>query len=137
MRFLLPCFSASLLALALSGCATYDKDESAARAARELAQALEGRTPGKPVDCVSSTRLNGPQVIDGRTILYRESGRRIWRNDLPDSCPFLRSDSIMIVEMHGSNLCRNDLFSAVDRGSRIPVGRCRLGAFTPYDKPQS
>lgn len=128
---------ALLPALALGACAAQGGGRAEERAAKEIARAIEGRVAGEPVDCVMASRLRGPQIVDSRTILYRESGRRLWRNDLPDNCPFLRPDRILIVELHGSNLCRNDLFSTLDRGSRIPAGKCRLGKFTPYDKPRS
>lgn len=122
--------------LALASCAT-PNESSSENAQRQLARALEGRVAGTPVNCVSTSRLGGPQIIDNRTILYRESGRRVWRNDLPDDCPFLRDDRILVVELHGSSMCRNDTFSVLDRGGlRIPLGKCRLGQFTPYDRPR-
>ena len=40
----------------------------------------------------------------------------------------------MIVEMHGSQLCRNDLFRMNEAGSSIPNAYCRFGKFTPYSK---
>lgn len=122
-------------AAALAGCASMSQEAPSERAQARLAEALDGRVAGKAVDCVASTRLDGPDIIDSRTILYRESGRRIWRNDLPDACPFLRPDRIMIIELHGSDMCRNDLFSVIDRGgATIPIGKCRLGQFTPYER---
>lgn len=121
--------------LVLAGCTSSSelKASREATAARDLADALEGRVPGKPQNCISSTGLNGPQIIDSSTILYRE-GRRVWRNDLPSSCPSLDRFSVIIAELHGSQICRNDLFRAVDPGSRIPGPHCRFGQFVPYVK---
>lgn len=108
-----------------------------ARAQRDLDRALAGRTPGRPESCISQSRVNGPEIIDGHTILYRQSGRRIWRNDLPEHCPFLHDfDDVLIVETTGSELCRNDRFRVINRPSSIPSGYCRLGNFVPYDKPK-
>jgi hypothetical protein len=101
-----------------------------------LASELAGRIPGKPVDCVENSRLMGPQIIDQRTILYRENGGRTWRNDLPETCHSLGPSSILIVELYGSQLCRNDQFRTREPQSIIPGGYCRFGAFTPYDKPK-
>ena len=122
-------------ALALAGCTGNAelRESQQAQAQRALAEALEGRVAGKPQDCISSTGLGGPQVIDASTILYREGGR-IWRNDLPSSCPSLDRFSIIVAELHGSQICRNDLFRPVDPGSRIPGPHCRFGQFTPYVK---
>lgn len=101
----------------------------------DLAKALAGRMPGKPVNCIDTQGMSGPQVIDDRTILYRESGRRVWRNDLPDACPSLRPMTTIILRVYGGQTCRNDTFRTIDSGSSIPSALCRLGSFTPYDKP--
>lgn len=123
-------------ALVLAGCATAAGSTSD-RAQARLSEALAGMTAGEPRNCVPQDRLEGPDIIDNRTILYRESGRRIWRNDLPAECPVLRPDRILIVELYGGNMCRNDLFSVLDRNAAsFPYGKCRLGAFTPYEKPR-
>ncbi len=98
-----------------------------------LEKALAGRVAGPPVACIDSHVADGPQVIDNRTLLYRSAGK-VWRNDLPDACPSLDDDSILIVEMFGSRLCRNDHFRTVERGTSIPGAICRFGDFTPYSK---
>ena len=126
----------SLTALTLAGC-TGNAELQASRAVegqRDLAEALKGRVAGKPQDCLfSPASANGPQIVDSRTILYRD-GKRVWRNDLAADCPALDRYDILVVELHGSQICRNDLFRPVDPGSRIPGAYCRLGQFTPYVK---
>lgn len=101
----------------------------------DLASALAGRTAGKPQDCVNTSRVDGPQIIDDHTIIYRESGRRIWRNDLPDFCPGLRPNDTIVIEVYGGQYCRDDHFRSYTAGGSIPGAICRLGSFTPYDKP--
>jgi len=103
------------------------------RAQARLDKALAGRVAGETVDCVDNARLGGPDIIDGRTILYRDMGR-VWRNDLPDQCGALRPGRILVVRLWGSRLCSGDLVEVVDGGSRIPMGSCRLGGFTLYGK---
>jgi hypothetical protein len=103
----------------------------------DLAKALAGRTPGTPQACVETSWVDGPQIIDNRTLIYRQTGRRLWRNDLPEACPGLHQDSRLIVELYGSQTCESDRFRPVDPGSRIPGAYCRLGKFVPYDKPRS
>jgi hypothetical protein len=123
----------TLGALAIAGCTTNAAQlaESKARDTRELADALKGRTPGKPVDCVRSEGLNGPQII-GTTLLYDDLGK-IWRTDL-DACPGLRNDSILVVQQYGSQMCERDRFTVVERGSSVPGATCWMGKFTPYTK---
>ncbi|MCW3835885.1 DUF6491 family protein [Sphingomonas canadensis] len=124
-----------LAMVALAGCTASAElsDTSKARAERELAKALAGRTAGEPVDCIRADRSNGPQIIDGDTLLYREMGT-VWRNDLPAACPGMQPGDILIVEMFGSQLCSSDRVRAVTPGANIPGPQCRLGKFTPYRK---
>lgn len=96
---------------------------------------LAGRVAGAPVDCVDRSQLGGPDIIDGRTILYRQSLKRIWRNDPQGACPGLRPTATLIVEGYGSQLCSGDRFRAREPGSIIPGPYCRLGKFVPYDLP--
>jgi hypothetical protein len=121
-----------MLTVAIAACATA---ADTSKPDRDLVQALAGRTAGAPVDCINASFASGPQIIDGSTLLYR-SGRTVWRNDLEARCPGLRPNAILIVEMHGSQLCRNDLFRATEPGDAVPGPRCRMGKFTPYDKPR-
>lgn len=123
-------------ALTLAGCTASSEMQASqqAEAASDLADALKGRVAGTPQNCISSpNQTSGPQIIDARTILYRD-GKRVWRNELAADCPSLDQDSILIVELHGSQICKNDMFRPVDRGSRIPGAYCRFGQFTPYVK---
>lgn len=123
-------------ALLLAGCATTPEQMAQAEAARaaELADALDGFSPGTPQNCMPIDRTDGPQIIGGGVVLYRESGRRIWLARTEGECPWLRRDGVMVTEVFGNQLCRTDRFRVVDRGSSIPSGHCRFGSFTPYDR---
>ena len=123
-------------AVALMGCTASSALPSGqnSKAERELAHELEGRTAGTPTDCVSISSVDGPQIIDSRTILYRQSGKTLWRNDLESECRSLAPMNTMILEVHGSQICRNDLFRVLEPGTSIPSGYCRMGKFTPYRK---
>lgn len=123
----------ALGAAALMSC-TASTEMRGQRSDAELDQALAGRTAGTPVDCIDSMGVNGPQVIDNHTVLYRQTGRVVWRNDLQAECPGLEPMTTMVIEIHGSQLCRNDHFRTLEPGSSIPGPTCRLGKFTPYRK---
>src|SRR5882757_1218786 len=71
-------------------------DTRADRDARDLAKALAGRIAGAPLDCADSSQLGGAQIIGDRTLIYRPTGRHILRNELPDACPGLDDDSIIV-----------------------------------------
>ncbi|WP_084253506.1 hypothetical protein [Sphingomonas pituitosa] len=124
-------------ALALAGCvqnAEYQAQRDA-QARRELADALGDRVPGKPQDCINPGMIDGPQIIDTRTLIYRQ-GARLYRNDLVAECPSLAPLTTVIVEMRGGQLCRNDQFRVLTPGTSIPSGYCRMGKFTPYTRPK-
>jgi hypothetical protein len=123
-------------ALVIAGCAATPEQMAEAESARaaELADALDGYSPGVAQDCMPIDRTNGPQMIGGGVVLYRESGRRIWLARTEGECPWLRRDGVMVTEVFGTQLCRTDRFRVVDRGSSIPSGHCRFGSFTPYER---
>ncbi|PZP19033.1 MAG: hypothetical protein DI607_03545, partial [Sphingomonas hengshuiensis] len=50
----------------------------------DLAQALTGRVAGKPVNCITASRVSGPDIIDQNTIIYRETRSRVWLNRLSE-----------------------------------------------------
>lgn len=119
---------ALLVAVALGGLTGSDS--------KDLDRALAGRIAGRPAKCLTNSRIDTPQVFSDRVLLYRD-GSRLWRNDLPDACPGLDDDAIVVTEIYGGQLCRNDQFYTIERGGiGIPGPRCRLGAFTPWDKPK-
>ena len=95
---------------------------------------LAGYVAGAPVDCVDLSRIDGPTIIDSTTILYRQSGRRMWRTGPDGSCPSLRPLTTLVVEPLGGRLCRGDRFRTIAVPSPIPSGYCRFTAFVPYDR---
>lgn len=127
---------AVLGALALAGCVTNaepHQGRAQERAERALADALKGRVAGEPTNCISTTIGDGPQIIDSRTLIYRQ-GSRVWRNDLDGGCPGLDPNDTLIIERHGSQLCKLDTIRVLQPGSSIPGPTCWLGKFTPYTK---
>lgn len=127
----------SLVAMALGGCAQNAayQEQRDAEGRKELASTLGDRVPSKPQDCINPGITDGPQVIDSHTLIYRQ-GSRLYRNDLVSECPSLAPLTTVIVEMRGSQLCRNDMFRVLTPGTSIPSGYCRLGQFTPYSRPK-
>ncbi|OYY91979.1 MAG: hypothetical protein B7Y45_00340 [Sphingomonas sp. 28-66-16] len=123
------------LTIASATASSPDRRRPTDRETRALATALAGRVPGKPQNCVDQSRLQGPEIVGINDVLYRQSGRRIWRTTLRDSCPSLRGNPILVVQIYGNQLCSNDRFQAVNRMSRASMGGyCFFGPFVPYDK---
>jgi len=125
----------TIAAVLVAGCAASAEQSTSqqARAARDLAKAIGDRKAGAPIDCINSSTSDGPQIIDHKTVIYRQ-GQRIWVNRLEAECPGLEPFNTMLVELHGSQICRNDQFRVIQPGSSIPGPYCRFSKFTPYSK---
>jgi len=94
---------------------------------------LAGRVAGAPVDCIDLSTVTGPEIVDTRTILYRRGGRT-WRTGPIGTCPSLRPFQIVIADVYGAQLCRNDRFRLLTPSTSIPSGYCRFDRFTPFDR---
>jgi len=118
---------------ALAACsASSVQDTPSPRAQRELADALQGRTPGPAVRCLPNYRADNMQVIDDSTILFRD-GRTVYVNTTLGACNNLANPSYALVTRNfGSQLCRGDIATVADMTSGMTVGSCALGDFVPY-----
>lgn len=99
-----------------------------------LAKLIEGRTAGKPVDCVSLTQIRSTEIIDHVAIAYTTSDGTMYINR-PSGANFLDDDDILVSEPYNGQACRLDIVRLIDRGSRIPGGSVGLNDFVPYAKP--
>lgn len=116
--------------IAMAGCAA--SATSGDSAAAEFADAVKGRVAGTPQRCINASNLEAPRII-GDTLLYRQGGR-LFVTRAEDECPSLRGDPVLVTEIYGGNLCRNDRFRTVPRGASLPGPYCRFGAFVPYER---
>ena len=90
-----------LLAMASASSAkTADAPKLDAREAKDLAQALDGKTAGKPVSCVSTFRGNNLRAIGDHTLVYKISKKLTYRNDLQGACHGLRFGDMSIFHRH-------------------------------------
>lgn len=98
-----------------------------------LAKELKDKVAGKPVNCISDFNAVNMTRISDSILLYRVSGRLVYKNTLRYTCPGIARDTDIIVsEQFGSQKCRGDLIRLVDRTSGIPGAVCSLGEFVPY-----
>jgi len=100
-------------------------------AQHDLAKALAGHVAGKTVECIDPKMVDGPQIIDHQTLLYRNGGT-IYRAHIIGPCPSLEEGVTVINDIYGGQLCRNDKFRTLTPGETIPSAYCRLGNFTEY-----
>lgn len=131
---------AAIAAAFVAGCATYAADRPAYRSASndtDFRKALAGRIPGKPVDCLSSSRSRDMQVIDDDTILFRD-GRTTYVQAPRGGCSPLGSGHYTLVTQSfgGQGLCRGDIARVVDLSGGFTVGSCVLESFVPFERPR-
>lgn len=99
------------------------------------ADPFAGRVAVQSDRCLTQFGNEPLKILDDRTLLYSPVGKRIWRNDLPERCPGLDPDDVLVIEpLAGAQLCEGDRFRSIDRGSHIPGPTCRLGRFTAYER---
>jgi hypothetical protein len=87
---------------------------------------------GPAQQCIrASSDTRSLQALERRSLVYRD-GRTLWVNRLSEGCPGFHPTDTLIVEIHGSEYCRNDLVRSLPQASGIPGPACRLGDFVPY-----
>ena len=112
-------------------------DYAAKQAAREQADLdhqLAGLVPGKPQTCIDQRRLTDTIRV-GDTLLYKMSGREIYRTDTGGGCFGLRRGDAIVTRSYSGELCRGDILRTVDLVSRTESGSCVFGDFVPYRRP--
>lgn len=103
--------------------------------ARDARSELDGRVAGPPASCIELDRVTGPIIENASTVLYRQSGARIWRMVPQNACPALRQGAhLLITNGIDRRLCVGDRFDVLPPGSSIASGHCRFGSFTPFNK---
>ena len=84
-------------------------------------------------DCLRVRSIRGMEIMNQEMLIVRGSFDRYWINRLPARCAGLRPDMVLSLDVYGNQVCRNDRFSAKDRGlMHMGMGAsCRWGAFEP------
>lgn len=131
----------ALLPALLGGCYSYMNEHhhhDAAPSAR-ADRLPPARVTGPAVNCIALTDYSETRVRDGRTIDFlAPTGRRGWRNTLPNACPGLAFEQAFSFETSLTRLCSTDIIHVIQRaGAQItPGAACGLGAFTPVELQQ-
>lgn len=101
----------------------------------ELAKLLDGRTAGKPVDCISLPQARSTRVIRDTAIVY-EVGNILYVNRPTGGASLLDDNSVLVTRTFGDRLCSIDTVTLVDRSAMFPRGVIGLGEFVPYTRPR-
>ena len=109
-------------------------DETQTEGEAKLAEMLEGRVAGEPQSCVRTFPNTHINIIDG-TALVIERGSTLYVN-IPQHPDALDDDDVLKIRKTGSQLCRTDIITTLDRGGGFYTGNIFLGDFVPYEKAE-
>lgn len=137
-HLLIGCLAAACAAaIALPAAAQADVAAEAAAPAtkgeKRLAKLLQGRVAGEPVNCISAFRNLPMQTID-RTAYVYGSGNTIWVQRTRDPKQIDDDDVLVVNRRDGSQLCRQDFSTTVDRFNGFFTGAVILADFVPYTR---
>jgi hypothetical protein len=127
--------AAAASALAISGVASvpaYAGQTAAEKGEARLAEMIEGRTPGTPVNCVSAFDSNKIRVIDQTAIVY-DAGKTVYVAR-PADPSMLDMNDVLVTKRYGSQFCASDSMRMVDRHGGFLTAIVFLDDFVPYTK---
>lgn len=88
---------------------------------------------GPAATCLIVGRQLDYKVASEAVLLVRAGGR--WhRSRLPDGCPALQANRIIVRREASPRACANDLFEVRDNFRPDEFGLCRFGPFEPLAK---
>lgn len=124
-------------AAALAGCATQPPQPRTVHAEQRLQTMLAGKVAGAPRSCLPSHHSSDMVVVDARTVLFRDGGRRVWRTEMRGGCALLDSSHYTLVtrSFGGQGLCGGDIAYLADSSTGMIMGSCSWGDFVPYTRP--
>lgn len=101
----------------------------------ELAKAIEGRTAGAPVNCITLRNIRSSRIIDKTAIVYEMNNGVIYVNRPKSGASSLDWTDVMVTDTHSPQLCSIDIVKLYDTGIRMQTGFIGLGDFVPYPRP--
>lgn len=115
----------------LAGCTMQDGMKQTAQADRIPA----AKPIGPAESCIPLSAIRETIVRDGRTIDFRMTGNRVYRNVLPYSCGSLGFERAFTYSTSQSQLCSTDIIRVLEHsgGGVRPTTACGLGQFQPVE----
>ncbi|MES1984866.1 MAG: hypothetical protein V4461_07905 [Pseudomonadota bacterium] len=126
-----------ILATALMAAGAQTQAASRDTPEQKLAKAIEGRTPGKPVNCINSRDIRSTRIITGTAILYETNNGTVYVNRPVSGASSLRDGDALVTRTSISQLCNVDIVRLFDTAARFERGSVGLGEFVPYKKVKS
>jgi hypothetical protein len=103
------------------------------RGEQRLARMLEGRVAGEPTRCIRALPSQRMQTIDGTAYVYG-SGNTIYVQRTRNPDQISDNDTLVVNRTNGSQLCRFDLTTTIDRYNGFFTGAVFFEDFVPYTR---
>lgn len=109
-----------------------------AQGQQDFERLTAGKVAGPPMQCLQSREMNDMTVIDESTVAYKRGTSIVYISHMQQPCSGLGSGSaVMVTKSFGAaQTCRGDIARMVDPTSRMELGSCVFGEFTPYTVPR-
>lgn len=136
MNLRIPLVAASAALIAGSCSTTPAQEARTPKAEQRLAEAIDGRVAGPPVDCMPNYRsATQMQIIDDNTLVFHD-GNTVYVQNPPGGCRGLGIGGYTLVtrQFGASQICRGDINNLVDIRNGMLGGSCVFGPFIPYRK---
>lgn len=136
MNFRIPLILACAAMIEGSCSTTPVQEARTPKAAQRLAEAIEGRVAGPPVDCIPNYRTaTQMQIIDDNTLVFHD-GNTVYLQNPPGGCRGITLSGYTLVtrQFGSSQMCRGDINNLVDIRNGMLGGSCVFGSFIPYRK---
>lgn len=100
---------------------------------QRLARLLKGRVPGEPTSCIRSLANQRMQTIDGTAYVYG-AGDTIWVQRTRNPQAIDNNDALVTNRFSGTQLCRLDITTTIDRVNGFFTGVVLFEDFVPYTR---
>lgn len=100
---------------------------------QRLARILDGRVAGEPLSCIRNMPSQRMQTIDGVAYVYG-SGNTVYvqRTRSPEAID--DNDTLVVTRTNGTQLCRFDIATTIDRFNGFFTGAVLFEDFVPYTR---
>lgn len=128
MKSLIPAvFGLGVLAAAVPAMAAHGNPDGGEA---KLAKLLDGRTAGKPVQCLDMNQRRDMQVVERTALVFRVGDT--YYVSRPDGVNFLTWSDIPVFKIWGDQLCSKDIVHLRDSSTGMPGPAMVMNEFVPY-----
>lgn len=128
-------FTALAAAVTLASCTTApEPHQPSPQVQQDLARLLAGKTAGPKMSCLQNYNAYDMQIIDGRTVAFKQGASSVYLMHLSAGCDQLAWGhyALLAKQFGGMGYCQGDIVHVLDTVNHFTVGSCGIDAIVPY-----